>query len=112
MAKEVIYRFVDDLSGEAIPEGAGESLRFTYTGISYEIDLSAENAAQFHEVLTKYAKAGRKVSGVEPRPSSLRRSSEKERISQIRAWAVNNGHKVNSRGRVAQSIIDAYEAAH
>ncbi|UVJ38050.1 Lsr2 family protein [Arthrobacter sp. CJ23] len=112
MAKQVIYRLVDDLTGEPIPEGTGESVRFTYGGTNFEIDFSAENAEQFHETLAKYAKAGRKVTGSEPRVPATNRGSDKERLARIRAWAAENGHKVNARGRVAQTIIDSYEAAH
>lgn len=111
MAREVIYRLVDDLTGEPIPEGTGDTIRFGYDGTSYEIDLSAENAAQFHDLLLRYSKAARKVSESESRPHAVKRGSDKERLAKIRAWASENGHKVSTRGRVAQPIIDAYNAA-
>ncbi|OFI39538.1 hypothetical protein BIU82_00200 [Arthrobacter sp. SW1] len=112
MAKEVIYRLVDDLTGETIPEGEGETLHFTYNGSNYEIDLSAENATEFHELLGKYAKAGRKIAVAPVRQAPAKKSSDRERLVEIRAWAAANGYSVNSRGRIAQSIVDAYEAAN
>lgn len=34
------------------------------------------------------------------------------KIKEIRAWARANGHTIGERGRIAASIIAAYNAAH
>ncbi|WP_074466384.1 histone-like nucleoid-structuring protein Lsr2 [Arthrobacter sp. SW1] len=75
-AREVACRLVDDLTGESIPDGAGESLQLTHGGSAYEIDLSSANAAEFHDLLGRYASVGRKV------PSRQRAMLTKGRIKQ------------------------------
>lgn len=54
-----------------------------------------------------------------PRPKSTSRSAAPaaetagpERTRVIREWAKANGYNVSPRGRVAASVIDAYDAAH
>ncbi|PPH05741.1 nucleoid-associated protein Lsr2 [Rathayibacter sp. AY1F6] len=50
---------IDDLNGSAI--AAGGTVKFSIEGVNYEIDLSAENAAELRGVSEKYATAGRRV---------------------------------------------------
>ena len=38
--------------------------------------------------------------------------SRREELQRIRQWAQDNGFSPNSRGRISQSIVDAYNAAH
>jgi len=33
-------------------------------------------------------------------------------LQAIRDWARRNGHQVSDRGRIAASVVDAFEAAH
>ena len=34
------------------------------------------------------------------------------RVAEIREWARKNGHQVSERGRIAATVLAAYEAAH
>jgi hypothetical protein len=37
---------------------------------------------------------------------------DREQTAAIRAWARQNGHKVSDRGRIAKTVVDAFQAAH
>lgn len=42
---------VDDITGDTLPEDQGQTVRFGLDGQDYEIDLSAERAAEFREAV-------------------------------------------------------------
>lgn len=109
MAKQTVVTevLVDDLDGTP-----GErTVNFTWDGVAYEIELSKKNAVAFEKVVRPYTEAARRV-----RASRLRRSggrgSAKQNLPAIREWAAQNGFDVSTRGRIASSVIDAYEAAN
>jgi len=107
MAQKVQITLVDDLDGSA----ADETVSFALDGSAYEIDLSAEHAAQLRDALAGYVGAARRVGGrraASPRRAA-RRSSE---TAEIRAWAKANGHRVSERGRVSADVKAAYDQAH
>ncbi|MEG9250344.1 Lsr2 family protein [Arthrobacter sp. Soc17.1.1.1] len=111
MAQRVHIELVDDLNGEI----AQETVRFGLDGVEYELDLTTENAATFRSAVSEYADKGRKVTGGRPGRRSQRGNlpgnSRREEVQRIRQWAEENGHNPSSRGRVSQSIVDAYNAA-
>lgn len=107
MAQRVQVQLVDDLSGEE----AQETVRFALDGTNYEIDLTEQNALSLRAVLADYVDKGRKAgSGRQqsssPKPAASR--SKREDTQQIRQWAQENGFNPSARGRITQSIIDAY----
>jgi hypothetical protein len=116
MAQRVQVELVDDLNGEV----AQETVRFGIDGTEYEIDLTTENAEKLRSSLTDYvdkarkAKTGRRGQGEQKSasPSSSTSRSKREDTQQIRQWAQDNGYNPSSRGRITQSIIDAYNEAH
>lgn len=63
MAKRVrtIVEIYDDLSGELLPEGEGQTITFAWRGKSYEIDLSNVNAAQLDDFMQKITSASRRL---------------------------------------------------
>jgi len=112
MARKVVHQLVDDISGSVLEAGEGETVSFSVDGRSFEIDLSATNAAALREVFAPYVAAGRRVAGGRSsrrRGGSSRRGASEE-LSAIRAWARENGYKVSNRGRVSAAIVAAYEA--
>ena len=38
--------------------------------------------------------------------------SNREETTAIREWARQHGHKVNDRGRISKSVMEAYKAAN
>ena len=115
MAQKVHVHLVDDLNGEE----AHETVRFGLDGTNYEIDLTGDNAHRLRSTLSEYvdkarkANSGRKSQGGQKSTSTASGSGRsKEETQAIRQWAQDNGHNPSSRGRITQSIIDAYNQAH
>jgi hypothetical protein len=111
MAQQTTVRLVDDLDGSK----ASDTVTFSLDGRAYEIDLSDKNAARLRKALTPFIDVARKAGG---RASSRSRGqrqtarSSREDSQVIREWARQNGHKVSGRGRLSQSVLEAYRAAH
>lgn len=111
MAQKVITTYIDDLDGSELASGAGETVRFAIDGTEYEIDLGADNAKNLRESLKPYIGAGRPVKRGRRTSSTSTRNSA-ENLAAIREWAAKNGHAVSSRGRIPQTVQDAYRAAN
>jgi hypothetical protein len=111
MAQRTIVHLEDDIDGG----DAAETVGFTLDGVSYEIDLSAKNAAGLRDALATYVAHARKVGGGRGRSSAKPRSSggtDRQRTADIRAWAKGAGLQLSERGRIPASILEAYDAAH
>jgi len=105
MARKVITSYVDDIDGSE----ADGTVNFSFDGVNYEIDLSDKNKEKLHKALEPYIAAGRRIGG--SRRSSGSKSNSAE-LQKIREWAAENGIEVSARGRIAQSVIDQYNAAN
>ncbi|PXY18983.1 histone-like nucleoid-structuring protein Lsr2 [Prauserella muralis] len=116
MAQQVLVSLVDDLDGSE----ADETIEFGLDGISYEIDLSTENAEELRDALAQYIEharraggrkraAGKRANGQAPARSS---SAERQQNQAIRAWARENGFEINDRGRIPSEVTEAYRQAH
>lgn len=111
MAQKVEVLLIDDLEGGS----ADETVRFGLDGVSYEIDLGADNAAQLREALTPYVRHARKATarGARSRGGGRSRaSSSRQESAEIRSWAKQQGISVNERGRIPGWIVEKYRAAH
>ncbi|MDO3396916.1 MULTISPECIES: Lsr2 family protein [Nocardioides] len=115
MAQKVQIILEDDLDGTE----ASETVSFALDGTSYEIDLTAENAAEMRDAFARYVGHARKVSS--SRRGSGRRTSTAGSGSaggsgpstkDIRDWAREQGMEVSERGRVSSEVREAYDAAH
>jgi hypothetical protein len=109
MAKQTVVTelLVDDLDGST----ADRTVNFTWDGTSYEIELSRKNAVAFDKAMKPYVDAARRLRGGRSRRGSNSRSGKRD-LGAIRDWAAKNGFEVSARGRIASSVIDAYEAAN
>jgi hypothetical protein len=109
VARKIHVQLIDDISGE----DAQETLRFSFDGADYEIDLAGENAAGLRAALAPFIAHGRRVrSAPGSRSTRAAVSSRREETQQIREWATANGYSPNSRGRISQDIKKAYDDAH
>lgn len=120
MAKvtETITHMTDDLDGGE----AAETVAFSLDGASYEIDLSDDNAARLRDDLAAYigharkvgrgGRGGRRAVANAPRKAASPGGSATGRTGEIRAWAKEQGLKVNERGRLSGDVVAAYEDAH
>ncbi len=110
MAQRVHVVLEDDLDGAS----ADETVTFGLDGVTYEIDLSAKNAAKLRDQLAPYVGVARRAqSRRQGRPTkSGRRGGAGTSAAEIRDWARANGYQVSERGRVSAEIRSAYDAAH
>jgi len=120
MAQKVQVLLVDDIDGGT----AEETVTFSLDGVAYEIDLTADHAAELRESFSRWVGHARKVGsgsrggsggGRQARGGASRRpgsSSSGGDATAIREWARENGHEVSERGRISADIRSAYEAAH
>jgi hypothetical protein len=109
MARQTIVRLRDDIDGGE----AAETVQFTWAGTAYEIDLSKEHADAFAAAIEPYLRAARRVRGGARRGGTTRRAARvaASDVSEVRAWALENGYAVSSRGRLPANIIAAFNAA-
>jgi hypothetical protein len=110
MAQKVQVLLVDDTDGGK----ADETVQFGLDGVSYEVDLSAKNAAKLRDSLAGYVGAARRVGarGGSRRRGRTRASGDNGSAREVREWARANGHQVSDRGRVPAEVMEAYRAAH
>jgi len=107
MAKKTIVTLVDDLTGEDIADGKGETVSFALDGKAYEIDLTKKNADKFRGLFQDYiavaSKVGRKTGTAGKRTST---PNSKE----IRDWARSNGFPdIEDRGRIPADVMEAWD---
>jgi hypothetical protein len=122
MAQRTIVRLTDDLDGKPIPDGKGETIRFSLDRTDYEIDLTEKNAKAFRETVAKYVAAARRTGsrstrGVGSRGGAGQRQSGSETARDydpraVRAWAESQGMEVSRRGRVPAELIAKFQEAN
>ena len=112
MAQRVNIVLEDDLDGT----DADETVSFALDGTTYEIDLSATNAAKLRDSLAPYIGHARRASGRRAAPRAATRpngrAGAKRDLGDVREWARANGHKVSDRGRISAEVQTAYDKAH
>lgn len=106
VARRVQTFLVDDLDGGE----ASETVSFALDGVSYEIDLSENNANALRDALSAYVgsarRAGRRAKGGRGRGAP----SRNQETAAIREWARERGFKISDRGRIPADILAKYEA--
>jgi len=118
MAQRTVVQLVDDIDGTHISENQGETVTFALDGATYQIDVTRDHAQELRNAVQVYIANGRRVGGGRGRSVATVRSTgatsrrDPEQTKAIKDWAKANGHKVSNRGRIAQTVLDAYEAAH
>ena len=113
MAQKVIRKFLDDIDGSA----AERTFTFAVDGTHYEIDLSSENIKEFNEAIAGFVDSARrvKVSGNGRRArkaSTSENGRSREQTQAVRAWARQQGHSINDRGRIPAAVQQAFDQAH
>jgi hypothetical protein len=115
MARRVITTLIDDLDGKK----ADRTVEFALDGTSYTIDLSEANAGKLRKALDPFIAAGTRVGRGSGRASSRnagsaasgRSAGSRDENKAIRDWAAQNGYQISERGRIPQTVSDAYRAA-
>jgi Lsr2 len=109
MAQRIQTLLVDDLDGSQ----AEGTVRFGLDGSLYEIDLNAAHAEELRSALTRYATAGRKITGAASRPARTQSKAAANGFStaEIRDWAKANDIELKDRGRIPADVITKFRAA-
>ena len=122
MAQKTVVSLIDDLDGKS---EADETVEYGVDGVTYEIDLTKDNAETLREVFAPYIAAARRTGGrTRSGTGSRGRSSgsggavsnaagrSREALRAIRDWAKSSGWTVSDRGRLPSNVVEAYDAAH
>jgi nucleoid-associated protein Lsr2 len=106
VAQRTQVLYVDDIDGS----DAEGTVRFGFDGTDYEIDLNKKHADQLAQAIGPFIAAARKV------PSSRRPArgvrAGRQNLSDVRAWARDQGIKISERGRIPADVLAKYNAAH
>ena len=116
MAQQVNVVLVDDVDGSP----AQETVTFALDGVTYEIDLTQDNAGRLRDGMVQWLQNGRRVAGTRlrgTRPATTQKKqptqpSAASSNSTIREWARAHGHTVSDRGRIKADIVEAFNAAN
>ena len=108
MAKQVATKLVDDIDGSE----ASETVPFSLDATSYEIDLSAEHAAELRDALAPYVAAARRAGGsTSPRrPTAAAARRSRDDLREVRAWLAKHGYPVKDRGRINDVWLADYDS--
>ncbi|GGC76297.1 Lsr2 family protein [Hoyosella rhizosphaerae] len=114
MAQKVTVTLIDDLDQDA---PADETVEFGLDGVTYEIDLSSDNAAKLREQMEVWVSHARRLAGRKTRRAvgsspKARANLDREQSAAIREWARKNGYKVSARGRISAEVTEAYNNAN
>lgn len=113
MAVRTVPQYFDDLDNTELTADEVTTVRFSLNGRHYEIDLSQANADKLHQEMAPWVNAARRDTGKAGTAKTRNTpAARKAKLDKIRAWAADNGYDVNPRGRVANHIEAAYDAAH
>jgi len=114
MARRVITTLIDDLDGKP----ADRTVEFSIDGASYTIDLTDANVGKLRKALDPFINAGTRVGRSGSGRGAGRgggaaggRGNGRDETRAIRQWAADNGYQVSQRGRIPQSVSDAYRVA-
>lgn len=143
MAQKVITLVVktDDITGEEIPEGHGETFRYAWEGWEWEIDLNDGNAADIRTMMGNLTSASRKVGRHRPTIQPSRHKAiatpakpaanktpelttgeltpyqqqmrDRELLREIRIWAQSNGFPDQRlNGQLKSGVREAWDEAN
>lgn len=109
---------IDDFDGKTL-NGNVKPIHVTVGDESWDVYLSSKNANALRKAVEPFVKSADKASATSRTRTSksrVRRASTaagpKHNLEEIREWARANDLEVKNRGRIAQSVIEQYEAAH
>ncbi|MFC0454679.1 Lsr2 family protein [Rhodococcus sp. ACS1] len=115
MARKVVVELVDDIDGTEFGSD-GESIGYAFDGVEYQIDLKDEHAKEFRETLEYYIDHSTRVGGRKHRSDRAVNPEVAKRqpgeTKKIRAWAIEQGYELSSRGRIPTEIEQAFHDAH
>lgn len=106
MTSREVVQLTSDVSGRA----AQETVTFSVGGTSYEIDLTADEAAVLREDFDRYVAVARTAGPGAGDARDLRRPAPVTDYNPraVRAWAAGRGIDVSDRGRLSKAVLELY----
>src|SRR5699024_7153282 len=102
MARETIINLIDDIDGSK----ADVTIKYSFEGSNYEIDLTDDHAEDFREHMQEWLDRSRRVGLAR---NTARTGGASSETAKIREWAREQGIDVPTRGRLCEEIMKAYE---
>lgn len=87
-------------------------MHFGLDGMSYEIDLTTDEAAALRAALDAFISAARVEPSIGTREVDTGVTDGHHSSRQIREWAMRNGFEVAPRGRIPAAVAEAFTIAH
>jgi hypothetical protein len=115
MARQVKVLLVCDKHTGEEEVVATQTVTLQVNGKEVELDLCDHDGAEFYAAIDPWLNAGRAVSGTPARGGAGRRRRDqqpKRDNTAIRDWARSAGIEVSDRGRIPQTVVEKYDAAH
>lgn len=117
MVQKITVTAVCDMDSRS-HSGPVETVRFSFGGMDYEIELCQRDAVRFHVVTGAWVKHARKQprqrkratrSGSMAAPLHRRSVAQRALDAEIRAYASTQGIAVNSHGRLPEAALRAWD---
>lgn len=99
---------IDDIDGTE----ADRTIQFGLNGTTYEIDLNETNTQKLEAALAPFVEKATKVAGRRSSGQTRRTTAGPSFSQNVRAWAKEQGITVPDRGRVPNTVLEQYKAAH
>lgn len=106
MARETVQVFFDDLTGDPVEADDVQTIKFSWEGKDYLIDLSPKNADLMEKQIQPWVDVATEVKETKRKPTPKRRND----LDKVREWAREQGMEVSDRGRVPIKILEAYDS--
>jgi hypothetical protein len=108
MAQRVRIELTDDLDGTP----ADETLTFAIDGVTYDVDLTSDNAEKLRESLAPYIAAGRRVAGRQSTRKAKGPTASGPRRTRSASGRASGAWRCPTGAASAIEVKAAYEAAH
>lgn len=108
----VVSWLVDDLTGEDLPEGEGQTVIYGLDGRTYEIDLSDHNADQIRQLLAPLIAASRQIDGPKQKGKKPISEAQRRQLDEARARQVQNAQErreIAARAQEPDQGLTAYQ---
>jgi hypothetical protein len=110
---------IDDFDGKTL-NGNTKPIHVTMGSESWDLYLSSKNAQALRKAIDPFVKTADKASAASARTRTAKTrarrgapsAAPKRDLEAIRQWARANDIEVKGRGRIAQAVIEQYDAAH
>jgi hypothetical protein len=110
----VAQRVEIEITCDRVAPGHGgevESLDMTLGGTEYQIDLCVKHRKPYSALLEMITADGRRVSTRgRHQPAARKQPGRANRNAEVRAWAKEQGIDVSARGRIADEVVQKYDA--